>query len=209
MLTSINHLLHLICFHIQSHVGHTLLVTIFKTDLMPSKHLRDVDDIKIMHLDKTQRLMTEVNRSDQPPTLEHRLRLTVANIATKTIFMCLYDYIDVGDGCWRRNVLVTVLAILVTNILYLLTIAPTFKICRQYSNSVVSILKLSRMVCHQHHNVTDVAVAVFTAIKSLECHYWDSHRLSCPFHEVLIMLKARKSIKNQFKTILKLFLFYR
>ena len=32
-------------------------------------------------------------------------------------------FIDVGDGCWRRNVLVTVLAILVTNIHYLFTLA--------------------------------------------------------------------------------------
>ena len=104
ILTSINHVLHLICFHIQSHVGHTLLVTIFKTDLRPSQHFRDVGDINMMHLDKEQRLKTEVKRSDQPPTLENRLRLSVANIPTKTIFMRLYDYIDVGDGCWRRNV---------------------------------------------------------------------------------------------------------
>ena len=32
-----------------------------------------------------------------------------------------YGYIDVGDRCWRRNVLVTVLTVFVTNILYLLT----------------------------------------------------------------------------------------
>ena len=42
---------------------------------------------------------------------------------------CSKGYIDVGDGCWRRNVLVTILAILVTNILYLFTLAsgPTHK----------------------------------------------------------------------------------
>ena len=32
----------------------------------------------------------------------------------------LKGYVDVGDGCWRRNVLVTVLAVFVTNILYFL-----------------------------------------------------------------------------------------
>ena len=35
------------------------------------------------------------------------------------LWMRLDDYIDVGDGCWRRNMLVTVLAFLVTNIHYL------------------------------------------------------------------------------------------
>ena len=47
----------------------------------------------------------------------------ITSTCKSRLYDSLYDigYIDVGDGCWRQNVLVTVLAILVATILYLLT----------------------------------------------------------------------------------------
>ena len=57
-------------------------------------------------------------------------------------------YIDVGDGCWRRNVLVTVLAILVTNIHYLFTLA-----------SGTNIQKMSPTLSRQLPLVTNITLA--------------------------------------------------
>ena len=70
-------------------------------------------------------------------------------------------YTDVCDGCWRRNVLVTVSAISVTNILYFLTLVLGTNVqkCHQDLNSVANILKLSPTVSYQHHNVTHITVA--------------------------------------------------
>ena len=76
------------------------------------------------------------------------------------------------DRCWWRmletkcvgdnfQMLVTVL---VTNILYLLTLASGTNIqrCHQDLNSVPNILKLTLTVSHNHHNVTNMTVASFT-----------------------------------------------
>jgi len=67
---------------------------------------------------------------------------------------------SVGDNF---KMLVTVLAILVTNILYFLTLAsgcPTSKRWHQDLKFVAKILKLSPTVSHQHHNVTNMTLAV-------------------------------------------------
>ena len=62
------------------------------------------------------------------------------------------DYFDVGDGCQRRNLLVTVLEILVTSIHYFFTLAsgtniqnmsPRLKFCHQNS-------KIATNSSHQH-----------------------------------------------------------
>ena len=64
----------------------------------------------------------------------------------------------VGDNL---RLLVTVLAILTTNILYVLTLASGTNIlgCHQDLKSVANNPKLSPTVSHQHHNITNMTVA--------------------------------------------------
>ena len=54
----------------------------------------------------------------------------------------LGGYIDVGDGCWRRNVSVAVLAILVTNSCYLFSVGH---------QPFVTNFKSPLSWCHQHY----------------------------------------------------------
>ena len=51
------------------------------------------------------------------------------------------NWIDVGDGCKRRNLLVTF---------------PSLNICCMWYASDTSILKLSPTFCRQHHDVTKI-----------------------------------------------------
>ena len=76
-------------------------------------------------------------------------------------------------GCWRRNtmyigynfkILVTVMAVSVNNIIYLLTYAAydmhrasTFK----RPSSVTNLHKMSITLTHQHQDVTNIIVAIF------------------------------------------------
>ena len=65
--------------------------------------------------------------------------------------------IDVGDGCWRQNLLVTiitVLAILVTNIYLILTMA---------SRPIIQKISLTSKFSHQHPNI----VTNFKSTRSL------------------------------------------
>ena len=104
------------------------------------------------------------------------------------------DYIDVDDGCWKRNVLVTILR------------CWWFKRFHQDLNSVANILKLSSTVSHQHPNVTNMTVAFrnssrmnfMCAIKDHVVHryqsqwvnlvqnYWEPPKLNDSIHFVAI-----------------------
>ena len=74
-------------------------------------------------------------------------------------------YIHVGDGSMLvTEILVTVLAILDTNVNYIFTLAPTFKRCHQLRNSVNKIQKLAPTVSHQHQDVTNITVTLLVAL---------------------------------------------
>ena len=62
------------------------------------------------------------------------------------------SYIDICDGCWRRNVLatkmlVTVFAVFVTNILYILTLASD---TQKLSSKIVTKIKSPTSTVHQN-----------------------------------------------------------
>jgi len=66
-------------------------------------------------------------------------------------------FIDVGNGCWRRNVLVAILKCWwrfchfssLTSSIFLLLASGSFKGCYQYRNSVTNIKSLTS-TCYQH-----------------------------------------------------------
>ena len=64
----------------------------------------------------------------------------------------LLDHIDVGDGCWRRNVLVTTIQNWWPTSTFLhWSRAPSFKRFHHDRNSVSNIRKLSPIWSHHHH----------------------------------------------------------
>ena len=76
--------------------------------------------------------------------------------------MVLPGYIDIGDRCWRRNVLVTIIRCWwhvlpfcssTFSIFLQYCRAPTFK---RYRNSVTNILNLSPILSRQHHDVISI-----------------------------------------------------
>ena len=74
-------------------------------------------------------------------------------------------YIHVGDGSMMvTEILVTVLAILDTNVNYIFTLAPIFKRCHQLRNSVNKIQKLAPTVSHQHQDVINITVILLVAL---------------------------------------------
>ena len=76
--------------------------------------------------------------------------------------MKLKGYIDVGDGsCFCENFkrLLTVSAILVTNILYLIASSTNIQKISPRSNSVTNVVKFSPTVSHQHYDVGSMTVA--------------------------------------------------
>ena len=75
--------------------------------------------------------------------------LTWKNKNFENLILSGSGYIDVGDGCETKcagdnhKMLVTVLAILVTNLLYLFTLAlGTTKRCHQLRNSKIQALRI-------------------------------------------------------------------
>ena len=101
-----------------------------------------------------------------PTIWEHEPRLHIqANPSILKIATAIrFGHIDIGDGCWSQNVLVTTLRCWwrfwsPTSIIFLLSWrALAFKRCHQHRNSVNNIRKLSPTLSHQHHGVTNITV---------------------------------------------------
>ena len=80
------------------------------------------------------------------------------------ILIELWGYIDVGDGCWRRNLLVTTITvcdsvgdILVTNIHYLFKLTSGINIQKMSPNSKFNNTnKSSPILSRQHLDVTNL-----------------------------------------------------
>ena len=98
-------------------------------------------------------------------------------------FSLFIVYIDVGDECWRRNVLMTIIRCWwrfksfwsPTSTIFLhYRRAPTFKRCHHHRISVTNIHESSSTMSHQHHDAPNITVTT-------KLRYGDDHIRRCDF----------------------------
>ena len=115
----------------------------------------------------------------------------------KTYNEVIQGYIDIGYGCWRRNVLVTIMRCWWK---FWPFWSPTFTIflhkcrvstsqrCHQHRNSATNIAKWSTTLSYQHYHIINITVTLFT--------HWNKWKLK--FSKIerssLIWLNPRPSV---------------
>ena len=85
-------------------------------------------------------------------------------------FSFIFSYIDVGDGCWGRNVMVTTRRCWwqfwpfwspTSNMFLHERRAPTSQRCHQHRNFVTNIPRSSPTLGHQHHDFITITVMTY------------------------------------------------